>query len=218
MGSSLEIVMPGKGKASAGKRRSQQPGRAQTPLAAIIGKNLRGLRTDRGHSLERLAKLAGVSRAMLSQIETGRSVPTIVLLLKVADALGVSLAALVAIPEWHRPTVLPRSQAKLLSASGGRFTLRALFAGESRARTEFYEVCIAARHSEVLEPRPGGAQENLIVVQGRVELSMGGHDPVVLGEGDAAHYQAEISRSLRNPDAREAILHLVVSFPGANGR
>jgi hypothetical protein len=47
---------------------------------------------------------------------------------------------------------------------------------------------------------------------------MGGQDPVVLGEGDAAHYQAEISRSLGNPDACEAILHLVVSFPGANGR
>lgn len=212
--------MPGKGKGSAGKRpvRSQQPGRSQTPLAAIIGRNLKGLRTDRGHSLERLAKLAGVSRAMLSQIETGRSVPTIVLLLKVAEALGVSLAALVTIPALHRPTVLTRSQARVLSASEGRFTSRALFAAETRFRTEFYEVRIAPRHDEVLEPRSGGAQENLIVVQGRVEISVGGQDPVVLAEGDAAYFQADISRSLRNPDACDVILHLVVSLPGATGR
>lgn len=49
-------------------------------LSPLVGNNLRRLRTCRGHSLERLAKLSGVSRAMLGQIELGRSVPTITLL------------------------------------------------------------------------------------------------------------------------------------------
>jgi hypothetical protein len=105
-----------------------------------------------------------------------------------------------------------------VSASDGRYTLRALFAPEARVLTEFYEVSIAARHKEVLDPRPDGAQENVIVVRGRIELSVQGEDPVVLEEGDAAHFRADMTRSLRNPDAREAILHLVVGVPGANGR
>ena len=43
---------------------------AVAELPAILGHNMRRLRTRQGHSLDRLAKLSGVSRAMLGQIET----------------------------------------------------------------------------------------------------------------------------------------------------
>ena len=46
-------------------------------LTEIVSSNLKRVRRSRGYSLERLANLSGVSRAMLSQIELGRSVPTI---------------------------------------------------------------------------------------------------------------------------------------------
>lgn len=42
-----------------------------------VGVNLRWLRAERGLSLEKLAHAAGVSRAMLGQIELGHSTPTI---------------------------------------------------------------------------------------------------------------------------------------------
>ena len=67
---------------------------ADPELPAVLGRNLRRLRTSQGHSLERLAKQSGVSRAMLGQIETGKSVPTIALLWKVANALHVPFANL----------------------------------------------------------------------------------------------------------------------------
>ena len=64
---------------------SNDPGIAsEEDLAHVLGRNLRRLRTRQGLSLERLAKVSGVSRAMLGQIELGRSVPTIGLLWKVA--------------------------------------------------------------------------------------------------------------------------------------
>ena len=49
-------------------------------LSVTVGRNLRRLRVKQGYSLERLAKQSRVSRAMLGQIETGKSVPTIGLL------------------------------------------------------------------------------------------------------------------------------------------
>ena len=70
-------------------------------LSVLVGSNLRRLRTKRGHSLERLAKLSGVSRAMLGQIETAKSIPSIGVLWKVANALKVPFAALIA---TTRPT------------------------------------------------------------------------------------------------------------------
>ena len=127
-----------------------------TALLTTISTNLKRHRTRQGHSLERLAKLAGVSRAMLSQIETGKSVPTISLLLKVADALGVPIANLLVTPASRITVVLPKNRAKIVSASNGRFTSRALFPVDGNRRAEFYEVRIAGQHREQADPQAAG--------------------------------------------------------------
>ncbi len=85
-----------------------------TVFPAILGHNLRRLRTRQGHSLERLAKLSGVSRAMLGQIETSKSVPTISILWKIATALGVPFAHLLVAERTQHGAVLLRDLAKVL--------------------------------------------------------------------------------------------------------
>lgn len=173
---------------------------------------MKRLRTRQGHSLERLAKLAGVSRAMLSQIETGKSVPTISLLLKVADALGVPIANILVVPASRVTVVMPKSRAKIISASNGRFTSRALFPLESTRRAEFYEVRIAGQHREALEPQAAGTKQNILVVEGRVELTVGSEPPVILPQGDAVQFHADVPHTYRNLDAREAVAHVVLTY------
>jgi transcriptional regulator with XRE-family HTH domain len=214
MSSSADIVMARSDRDEARTPRFDRGGNAPA-LPAIIGANLKRLRTRQGHSLERLSKLAGVSRAMLSQIETGKSVPTISLLLKIADALGVSLATLVSKPASQQTKVLTRASAPVLSSNGGRFLARALFAPSGNdARVEFYECRIAARHRETLEPQVGGTRETIVVVKGRIELVVGVDQPLQLAEGDAALFQADVERCLRNPEAYETVLFRVVTFNG----
>lgn len=183
-----------------------------TALLSTISINLKRLRTRQGHSLERLAKLAGVSRAMLSQIETGKSVPTISLLLKVADALGVPIANLLVAPASRLTVVLPRSRAKIVTASSGRFTSRALFPLDSTRRAEFYEVRIAAQHREVLEPQAAGTKQNILVVEGRIELTVGNEAPIVVPQGDAVQFHADVPHTYRNLEVREAIVHVVLTY------
>jgi len=185
---------------------ARQPARTRSPLdpsvapLTVIATNLKRLRTRQGHSLERLANLAGVSRAMLSQIETGKSVPTISLLLKIVNALGVPIANLLVTPASRATVVLSRAHAKILSSSAGRFCSRALFPLDASRRAEFYEVHISGQHRELIEPRAAGARENLVVVQGKLELTVGGEPPIVLPEGDAAAFHADVPRSYRNLD------------------
>ncbi|MBL3960679.1 helix-turn-helix transcriptional regulator, partial [Bacteroides thetaiotaomicron] len=62
-------------------------------LEQVVGVNLARLRAERQLSLDALARLSGVSRAMLAQIESARSVPSIKVLCKIAAALKVSVAA-----------------------------------------------------------------------------------------------------------------------------
>src|SRR5579859_3401060 len=139
-------------------------------LAATVGRNLRRLRTRQGHSLERLAKLSGVSRGMLGQIELGRSAPTIGLLWKIATALDVTFATLTASDAAGGTSILRRDKAKVLSSGGGQFTSRALFPFDSERRVEFYELRIAPGYEEAADAHAPGTIENLAVSAGRLEL------------------------------------------------
>jgi len=181
-------------------------------LPLIVGKNLRRLRIRQGHSLERLAKHSGVSRAMLGQIETGKSTPTIGLLWKVATALDVPFASLLAADVRNGSVVLRRANAKLLSSNQGRFTSRALFPFDSERRVEFYELRLAPLHCEEADPHASGVRENLVVAKGAVEIIAGSDPPVVLREGDAILFEADIAHSYRNLGNEEAILFLVMTY------
>lgn len=63
-----------------------------------VGWNLRRLRTERGLSQESLAVDADVDRTYVSGIERSTFNPTIDLLDRLAAALGVDVAELVAVP------------------------------------------------------------------------------------------------------------------------
>jgi transcriptional regulator with XRE-family HTH domain len=190
--------------------RANGEGDAETSLPLAIGARVRGLRTRQRYSLERLAQRASVSRAMLSQIENGQSVPTILLLMKVAAALDVPLASLVAPPKPRQTVVLVRQKATVLSSAEGSFTLRPLLPEQNAQSIGFFEGSIAGAHSEAFEPRGDGIRESLVIARGRVELTVGDAGAILLHEGDAAFVaETDTQRSLRNPDAERALFYLV---------
>jgi transcriptional regulator with XRE-family HTH domain len=183
-----------------------------TELPVVLGRNLRRLRTRQGHSLERLAKLSGVSRAMLSQIETGKSAPTISLLWKIATALGVPFATLLDSQRVRGTAVLRREAAKVLGSSEGKFTSRALFPFDGERKVEFYELRLAPLHQENAEAHAAGTVENIIVTQGAVEIRPGHEPAVTLNRGDAILFEADVAHSYRNLADREAVLYLVMTY------
>jgi len=78
-------------------------------IDTLIARRVRDLRKQRGYALETLSEASGVSRSMISLIERGESSPTAAVLNKLADALGVSLAALFA-EEARGASVRPLSR------------------------------------------------------------------------------------------------------------
>jgi mannose-6-phosphate isomerase-like protein (cupin superfamily) len=149
---------------------------------------------------------------MLGQIETGKSVPTIGLLWKIATALGVPFANLIAADDARGTVVLRRANAKLLSSSQGQFTSRALFPFDSERQVEFYELRLAPLHRENADAHASGTRENLVVARGTVEITSGSDRPVTLSEGDAIVFEAGAPHSYRNLGTDEAILFLVMTY------
>jgi len=189
---------------------------APPDLAVIVGENLRRLRTRQGHSLERLAKLSGVSRAMLSQIELGRSVPTISVLWKITHALGVPFAALTSPSAGTGTTVLRAARAKVLGSADGKFTSRALFPFVGERRVEFYELIVAPRSVEDADPHPPGTFENLVVHQGNVEIGVD-NASYRLDAGDAIVFEADVPHSYRNVGDTQAVMYLVMTYAESVG-
>lgn len=60
-------------------------------VAAEVVRLLREQRIERGLSMNRAAKMAGLSQQMVSYMERGMRIPTIDTLLRVAEALDVDL-------------------------------------------------------------------------------------------------------------------------------
>ena len=179
-------------------------------VPAIVGNNLRRLRKARAYSLERLAELSGVSRAMLGQIETGKSVPTVSLLWKVADALDVPVATLIATDNGSTTVVLPKSNSGGLAAHSGAFTRRPLFPLDRFMGTEFFELRIGPRHREIAEAHQAGTRENLVVVQGQLRITMGAEPAVSIGSGDAILFEADVAHAYENPGDIEVLAYLVI--------
>lgn len=176
-----------------------------------VGANLRKLRVKRGLSLQRLADLAGVSRAMLSQIELGQSAPTINLMWKVARALDVTFSALINGPRRHDVRVLGVASSKVLTNREGTFSSRALFPFEQPRRAEFYELRLRPHAEERADPHPPGTQENLVVASGAVEIEV--HSTTYcLATGDAILFGADLPHAYRNHGDAEAVMYLVMTY------
>jgi len=182
-------------------------------LGPIVGANLRRLRGHRGLSLDNLAKISGVSRAMLSQIEVGRSVPSINVVFKVARAFGVPFSALLGTLSAGRAYVMPASTAKTLRSASGEFSTRVLFPFSSERKTEFYELRLVAGGVEHADAHAPGTMENLIVVRGELEVTTSSGQ-YVLPAGDALFFQADEPHKYRNLAHEEALIYLVMTYQG----
>ena len=69
---------------------------AEKKLLADVGHQIREARAAQGLSLEQLARLTGISAPALSLIETGKRDPRLTTLKRIADALRVPPATLMA--------------------------------------------------------------------------------------------------------------------------
>jgi transcriptional regulator with XRE-family HTH domain len=206
-------------KAASTRRAKSGPRRAQRETLVLgsadstpaVGDNLRRFRADRGLTLEKLAGLSGVSRAMLSQIELEQSTPTINVLWKIARALGVPFAALISQPTTSSVTVLPAARSRVLKSQDGAFSSRALFPFDRTPAVEFYELRLAPQSVERAEAHAPGTIENLVVASGALEMTIG-EEQRGLSAGDSILFQADVPHVYRNSGKTELVMYLVMTY------
>lgn len=189
-----------------------KPSTDDDDTSLCVAQNLQRLRSKRHLSLDGLARACGVSRSMLAQIESGRSVPSITVLCKIAKSLKVSVAAFLEDRAFEGVEVLPAQRSKRLVSAGGAFVSRALFPYDMARQSEFYEIRLRALGEEISEGRGPGIQENLVVAQGVLEVSIN-DERYLLSTGDSILFYADQPHRYRNPADSEAVAFLVITYP-----
>lgn len=186
------------------KDEASAEGDAPSEVNAVVGDNLRRLRTRNGLTLERLSKASGVSRAMLGQIELGRSSPTINILWKIAKTLDVPLSVFVSQFQEGDITILRAYRSKWLSSPNGRVSSRTLSPTDNVFREELAEVRLAPQSMEEDDGHSPGSVEYVVVVKGVVEIRSNGmwHR---LDKGDSAKFTADRPHAYRNPGLEETL-------------
>jgi XRE family transcriptional regulator, regulator of sulfur utilization len=165
--------------------------------AAHLARNLANLRHTRALTQDALAKAAAMPRSTIANLESGAGNPSLVVLVKVAGALGVPIDELLASPRalvrrWPAAEVAVRSK-------GRGVRIRALVPEP-----------VPDEMMEVMDFEPGavmggtphlpGTREFFTCLVGRVNLMVAG-DRYELGEGDVLAFPGSLPHSYQNADA-----------------
>lgn len=181
-----------------------------TPRAEIhdrLAASLKEARTAKGLSLDAVAKLSGVSRSMVSQIERGESSPTVATLWNLTQALQVDFAGLLDARQTPLIEVVRANDAPVIGGRGEGVSIRILSPAEAVGEHEVYDLTFAEGGKLISDPHGPGCREHLTLLDGNIEVTSG-EECQNLSKGDTARYFADRPHRVeaRNGPARAILI------------
>jgi transcriptional regulator with XRE-family HTH domain len=180
-------------------------------LNELIGENLKRLRAEKGLSLDALAKLSGVSKSMLGQIERGEVNPTISVMWRIASGLKVSFTSLVTRPS-DDSEIVTRSEVEPLVEDGGKVRNHPVFPFDAERGFEMYYVEFDGGGYLQADAHSPGTQEFITLHGGRLAVRVADEEHV-LERGDSIRFKADAPHSYHNPDTETVSLTMVIHYP-----
>lgn len=154
---------------------------------------------------------------MVVNVEHGAANPSVGMLLRISDALGVGLPALVELPAPRPLKVTRHGDGALLwsSGSGGRGVLVAGTAPPDVV--ELWDWTLGPGDRHMSEAHAPGTKELMQVQQGTITVEVAGR-PLTLGTGDAVAFGGDVAHSYANAGSEPARFSLAVFEPGVGSR
>src|SRR5689334_17209970 len=141
---------------------------------AKLGNRIRLERVQRQLGLEQLSARSDVSRSMLSAVERGEKVPTVLVLDRIATGLGTSIARLLGDEARSRVVVLRHDEQEVVKDPGGwqRRILSPVLPG---VEFELMRTTIGGGvDAGVFNPHAAGSREYVAVERGTLKLTIDG--------------------------------------------
>jgi transcriptional regulator with XRE-family HTH domain len=185
--------------------------RTMDNLSQLISENLKRVRAEKGLSLDAVAKLCGVSKSMLGQIERGEVNPTVSTMWRISSGLKVSFTSLMTRPQ-DETEVVPLGDVEPLLEDEGKVRNFTVFPFDAERGFEVYYVEWDAGGCIDADAHPAGTQEYLTLHKGQLSVRVG-DDEHLLGAGDSIRFKADQPHGYRNPGTETATMGMVIHYP-----
>lgn len=181
----------------------------------LIGKNVKKERLNRKWSLDDLARASGVSKAMLSQIESDKVNPTVAIVWKIAQALRADLNLLIRGDgeRIRKFEVNRREDITSLDTDAAGVHINVLSPIAMAEDIELYLLTFQPGAVFKSNSHIARTEEILTVLEGRVKVTAGGRS-ATLDEGDVVIYECDVRHCIENLGDKARIF-MVVRF-GSN--
>ncbi|MFD1795987.1 helix-turn-helix domain-containing protein [Paracoccus aurantiacus] len=177
-------------------------------IATRLATRLKEARSAKGLSLEAVAKLSGVSRSMVSQIERGESSPTVATLWNLTQALQVDFAGLLEGRVEPAIRIVRVAAAPVIEDRERAVHIRILSAPHAVGDHEIYEIRFEPGAALDSAPHRAGCREDLVVLAGAVRVRSGDEE-ARLETGDSANYAADCPHCVTAEGGAASVMMIV---------
>ena len=177
---------------------------------SLIANNLRTIHEEKKLSLDSLAKITGVSKSMLGQIERDEVNPTISVLWKIANGLKISFTSLMEV-SIENAEIIKYNNITPLIEDDGKFVNHPIFLFDENKRFETYRIEIKPKGSLDAEAHLSGTEEFITVFRGELIITVNRQE-YKLDTGDSIHFRADVAHSYRNDGNDYTDLSMVIYY------
>ena len=173
-----------------------------------LGERVRLVRKECGFTLKQLERISGFSATHISEIERGKTSPTIGALIRISKALEKDASFFLEEEKLNEVAVVRRDEREPLPEAASKVRGEYLSPGIPGGRLNAYMIHLDPGDTKDIVYSPHAGEEGILVVQGRVEVQVG--DRSFKAEtGDTVHYPSNQPHGFRNLGNEEAQLILI---------
>lgn len=176
-----------------------------------IGGKIRAIRQQRGLTLDEVAKLTSVSKAMLGQIERSESTPTISVLWKISGGLRISMSDLLANEAEELVATNIEKDIDPVFEAEGKTTLYNVFPFSPSSGFEYFYIKMQPGAKYTSEAHENVVEEYVVVTQGKIEITFSEHT-CTLEAPAALRFPPKQEHSYANPYDQEAIFQNIIKY------
>lgn len=179
-------------------------------ISSIVAGNLKRLRESKNLSLDRAAKLTGVSKSMLGQIERNEVTPTITVLWKIANGFKIPFTLLTS-EEPRAASVIRAGDITPLTEDDGRYINHPVFPFTEGRPFEICRITVKPGGRLDAEPHLPGTEEFITVFCGQLRV-IADEREYCLSKGDSIRFRADAPHSYANPGAEDVELAMTIYY------
>lgn len=170
-------------------------------VAECLAENIVSLRKKRKLTQLGLAKLSGATRPSIALLESGSANPTLEVLMKISQALQVSIDELTS-PSRAECVHIPAKEIPVDKRSKRGVVLRKLLPDKIRA-TEMDELTLEVGAKMIGSPHVDGTKEYFTCVEGKISIGVLGQI-YQLSAGDVLAFPGDQPHAYRNSGRKKA--------------